>query len=338
MDRILKKSLPQIWQDRTHPISKLLYPFSLIYGLAMITRRYLYKAGIMKSQSVSAMVIVVGNITVGGTGKTPLVIWLSEYLYLKGLKVGIISRGYGGSSPSWPVDVSPLEKPEMVGDEAVMLKKKTNLPVIVSPARLDAARLMVDLYAVDVIVCDDGLQHLALKRDFEIIVIDAHRMLGNERLLPSGPLRESPKWISSGALKIYSGNQDLNEFEYWMKFNPIMFRSVNNEDLVIDIEELEGTEINAVAGIGNPEKFFALLEILKIKVNKYCFPDHHVFQSDDFNFDDNLAVVMTEKDAVKCVNLVNDNSWYLEINVVPNDRFKDRIDLLSESILRKNND
>ncbi len=330
----LVKKLPQIWQDKTHPVSKLLYPLSLLYAVVMIIRRYLYKAGLLRSHSVSVPVIVVGNVTVGGTGKTPLVIWLSEYLYFKGLKVGIISRGYGGSSPHWPVDVSPLEKPEMVGDEAVMLKKKTSLPVIVSPIRLDAAELLIDLYAVDVIVSDDGLQHLALKRDLEIIVIDAQRMFGNNRLLPSGPLRESVNSISTDAIRIYSGNRELDQFEYWMKFNPIRIRNIINENLVIDIHEFEGNEVNAVAGIGYPEKFFDLLESLKIKLNKFSFPDHHVFQADDLKFDNNLAIIMTEKDAVKCASLVNDNSWYLEINVVPNDNFKNRIDLFSESIPR----
>ena len=332
MRRYLAKNLPQIWQDKTHPLSKLLYPLSLIYGLAMSTRRILYRAGIMKSHSVSTPVIVVGNITAGGTGKTPLVIWLSEYLYLKGLKVGIISRGYGGSSPHWPVDVSPLEKPEIVGDEAVMLKQKTNLPVVVSPIRVDAANLLVDLYAVDVIVSDDGLQHLALKRDLEIIVIDAHRKFGNNRLLPSGPLRETVKSIPAGAIKIYSGNRDYKQFDYWMKFNPILFRNVNNKNLVIDINDFQGNEVNAVAGIGYPEKFFELLETLKIIVNKFSFPDHHIYRADDLEFHNDLAIIMTEKDAVKCADLVNDNSWYLEINVMPNDRFKEKIDAFSESI------
>ena len=332
MQRYLERNLPEIWQDKTHPVSKLLYPLSLVYGLIMKIRRFFYKIGIMKSRSVSVPVIVVGNITVGGTGKTPLVIWLSEYLYFKGFKVGIVSRGYGGSSPHWPVDVSPLEKPEMVGDEAVMLKQKTALPVVVSPDRLEAARLLVELYAVDVIVSDDGLQHLALKRDLEIIVIDARRKFGNNRLLPSGPLRESIKSISDSAIKMYSINEENSEFEYWMKFNPILFRNVNNQKLVIDVNEFEDNEVNAVAGIGFPDKFFDLLENLKIKVNRFRFPDHHIFQADDFKFNNDLAIIMTEKDAVKCTNLVNDNSWYLEINAVPNDEFKQRIDAFSELI------
>ena len=335
MRNYLETNLPEIWQDKTHPISKLLYPFSLVYGLAMKIRRLFYKTGLMRSRSVQAPVIIVGNISVGGTGKTPLVIWLSEYLYFKGLKVGIISRGYGGSSPEWPVDVSPLEKPELVGDEAVMLKQKTSLPVIVSPVRFDAAKQLVDLYAVDVIVSDDGLQHLALNRDLEIIVIDAKRGFGNNRLLPSGPLRENVSSIATNAIKLYSGNQDLNQHDYWMKFNPIRFRNVNNDNLVIDINEFKNNEVNAVAGIGNPEKFFNMLENLKIKVNRFGFPDHHVFQADDFRFDNNLAIIMTEKDAVKCTNLVNDNSWYLEISVIPNDKFKNTIDSFAKAIPRK---
>lgn len=332
MQRYLVKNLPQIWQDKTHPVSKVLYPLSLIYGLGMNVRRMLYQTGMMKSHSVPANVIVVGNITVGGTGKTPLVIWLSEYLYLMGFKVGIISRGYGGSSPQWPVDVTPLERPEIVGDEAVLLRKNTNLPVIVSPVRADAARMLIDLYKVDVIISDDGLQHLALQRDLEIVVIDAKRRFGNNRLLPSGPLRQSVKSISKDAIKIYSGQGDLSQFDCSMRFNPVLFRNVNNSDLVIDIDELQGSEINAVAGIGYPDKFFDLLESLDIRVHRHGFPDHHIFQAEDFKFEHDLALIMTEKDAVKCVNMVGDNSWYLEINVLPNENFKSRIDSFAKSM------
>ena len=332
MFQYLKNNLPQIWQDKTHPVSKLAYPLSLLYGLVISVRRLLYKTGLMRSHAVEAPVVIVGNITVGGTGKTPLVIWLSEYLYFKGLKVGIISRGYGGSSPQWPVDVSPQDKAEVVGDEAVMLKHKTNLPVIVSPVRVDAARMLVELYGVDVIVSDDGLQHLALKRDLEIVVIDALRKFGNNRLLPSGPLRQTVGSISDNAIRMYSGNNDLEQFDYWMKFNPIRFRNVNNNNLVIDVNEFEDNEVNAVAGIGFPDKFFDLLSSLGIKVNKHRFPDHHVYTGADFQFNNQLAVIMTEKDAVKCAKLVNDNTWFLEINAVPNEHFKSRIDMFADSI------
>ena len=195
-------NLPQIWQDKTHPISKLLFPLSLIYGFTMSIRRKLYQSGVLKSHSINVPVIIVGNITVGGTGKTPLVVWLADYLSNKNLKVGIISRGYGGSSPQWPVDVSPIEKAEIVGDEAVLLKQKTGLPIVVSPVRFDSAELLVKNHGVNIIISDDGLQHLALNRNMEIIVIDAKRQFGNNRLLPSGPLRESPKSISADAIKI----------------------------------------------------------------------------------------------------------------------------------------
>ncbi len=318
--------LPQIWQDKTHPISKLLYPLSLIYGVAMPVRRRLYEAGLLKSQSVSVPVIIVGNITVGGSGKTPLVVWLASYLSKKNLKVGIISRGYGGSSPQWPVDVTLTEKAEIVGDEAILLKQKTGLPVVVSPVRVDSANLLINNYNVDIIISDDGLQHLAIKRDIEIIVVDAHRQFGNNRLLPSGPLRESPNSISSDAIKIYSGENNLEQFEFFMQFKPIQFRNVKSPGISLTMYHFEHQQVNAIAGIGYPDKFFAMLDSLNIKPSKNYFPDHHYFRSDDLVFDNEWPIIMTEKDAVKCAELVDDNAWYLEIEALPNQNFITRVD------------
>ena len=319
-------NLPQIWQDKTHPISKLLFPLSLIYGLSMSLRRGLYQSGLLKSQSVDVPVIIIGNITVGGTGKTPLVIWLSDYLSKKGLKVGIISRGYGGSSPQWPVDVSPIEKAEIVGDEAVLLKQKTKLPVVVSPVRVDSANLLIQNYAVDVIISDDGLQHLAINRDIEIIVIDAKRQFGNNRLLPSGPLRESQKSISADAIKIYSGENNLDQFEYSVQFKPVQFRNVRSPEFAVDSDHFSHTHVNAIAGIGYPDKFFSTLKTLDIQVNSKSFADHHFYRADDLAFNNDLPLLMTEKDAVKCTELVTDNAWYLEIEAIPNHKFINRFE------------
>ena len=166
MRRFLASTLPEIWQDKTHPVGKLLYPLSLIYQITMAIRRKAYQIGFFKSASAGVPVIIVGNISVGGTGKTPIVVWLSEFLQSQGLRVGIISRGYGGSSPHWPVDVSHLDKADVVGDEAILLKQKTKLPVFVSPIRIDAARALVKKHPVDVIISDDGLQTLSVETGF----------------------------------------------------------------------------------------------------------------------------------------------------------------------------
>jgi len=315
-------NLPKIWQDKTHPVSKLLYPLSLIYGLAMTIRRKLYKSGLFKSGTISVPLIVVGNITVGGTGKTPLVIWLADKLTKKNLSVGIISRGYGGSSPQWPVDVSVVEKAELVGDEAILLKRKTGLPVAVSPMRIDSANLLINQHKVDIIISDDGLQHLAINRDLEIIVIDAIRQFGNNRLLPSGPLRERPSTISATAIKIYSGRKNqLQEFDYSVHFEPIQFRNIKSPELAVKTDYFDGTQANAIAAIGHPEKFFSTLNSLGIKTSNNHFPDHHYFQSSELVFNNDWPVIMTEKDAVKCADLVSENAWYLEIQAIPNQAF-----------------
>ncbi len=322
----LATNLPQIWQDKTHPVSKLLYPLSLIYGLAVSIRRLLYNIGILKSSSVNVPVIIIGNITVGGTGKTPLVVWLVKYLQQKSLKVGVISRGYGGSSPQWPVDVTALEKPEIVGDEAVLLRQKLDVPIAVSPNRLDSAQLLIDKHNVDIIISDDGLQHLALKRDLEIVVIDAKRRYGNNKLLPSGPLRQKPESISSDAIKLYSGDQNLDEFEFSMNFKSVAFHSLNSPKQIVDTDFFQNTEANAIAGIGNPEKFFNTLKSLNINANTKSFADHHLYQPSDLSFNDIRPILMTEKDAVKCEEFNLPSAWFLEIEAVPNQAFITKIE------------
>ncbi len=322
----LATNLPQIWQDKTHPISKLLYPLSLIYSLTVSVRSKLYGIGVFKRSSVKVPVIIVGNVTVGGTGKTPLVIWLTKYLQTKGFRVGVISRGYGGSSPQWPVDVTLLEKPEIVGDEAVLLRNNLDIPIAVSPVRLDSAQLLVDKHDVNIIISDDGLQHLALKRDLEIVVIDAKQQFGNSRLLPSGPLRQTPESIHPDAIKLYSGDHNLDDFEFSMNFRPVAFRSLYSPEQEVETNFFNNTEVNAIAGIGNPEKFFNTLKSLNIRVIARSFPDHHAYQSGDFNFSNNKPILMTEKDAVKCREFNLPNAWYLEIEAQPNQAFINKLE------------
>lgn len=316
--------MPRVWQDKHHLASLLLFPLSLVYGLVMRIRRWMYRAGWMNSQRVGAPVIVVGNITVGGTGKSPLVIWLAEYLCETGYKPGIISRGYGGSAPQWPVDVTLAESPETVGDEAVMLYRRSGVPVAVSPRRADAAGLLVQDHAVDIIISDDGLQHLALERDLEIVLIDAAREFGNQRLLPSGPLREPLSAISPAAVRVYSG--ESTDHEYSVSTRPLRFVSLADAGAWLQPDAFDGQAVNAVAGIGFPEKFFATLKALGIRPVAHAFADHHVFSERDLEFDTALPLLMTEKDAVKCAGLVTDNAWYLEITSQPNPAFVQRLE------------
>ena len=175
-------------------------------------------------------------------------------------------------------------------------------------------------------------KHLALKRDFELVVIDAKRKFGNHRLLPSGPLRESINTISKKALSVYSGNDELDEFEYSVQFMPSCFKNVQSPELTLPLDEMTGKSFHAVAGIGDPQKFFNTLTKLNLTFQTHPFPDHHVFQQQDLLFDDSLAIVMTEKDAVKCKELELENAWYLEIYAQPNEKLKKSINQFIQTI------
>lgn len=264
-------------------------------------------------------VIVVGNISVGGTGKTPLVAWICEQLKAQGHHPGIVSRGYGGKSSDYPLSVTELSDPLEAGDEAVLLARKTGCPVVVDPDRCSAIRKLLQEEQCNVIVSDDGLQHYAMNRDVEIAVIDADRGLGNGFCLPAGPLREPVSRLHDVDVVIVNGDTpiDLPVPHLTMKVvvNDIVSLSGNTEAPV--------NTVHAVAGIGNPQRFFTTLRGMGFDVIEHEFDDHHRFQLDDLSFGDNLPVIMTEKDAVKCRQLrtdqIHENFWYLDISVNPDE-------------------
>lgn len=301
-------SLEETWYQR-HPVRWLLLPVSLVYYLVVVVRRACYRQGWLKSERMPVPVIVVGNITVGGTGKTPLVIWLVEHLRQRGWKPGIVSRGYGGHSPHWPRSVKVDSDPAEVGDEPVLLAQRLNCPIVVSPSRVGAARMLLSDSDVDMIVSDDGLQHYALARDIEISVIDAQRRLGNGLLLPAGPLREPAQRLQEVDGVIMNGGEVSGRAMSLRATKVIRLDGGGSRPL----SEFAGHTVLGLAGIGHPERFISTLRDAGLQVMPRIFPDHHRFKADDIDGPDTMDVIMTEKDAVKCRHFAGPRHWYLRV-------------------------
>ncbi len=323
------KFIEALWYGK-HPLSIVLIPFGWCYKLLIILRHFLYKNGILPTQRLSIPVIVVGNIVAGGTGKTPLVVWLSAYLKKKGYKPGIVSRGYGSKVKKWPQQVRVDSNPELVGDEPVLLARRTNCPVAIAPNRYLAAKALIDHKQVDIIVCDDGLQHYALERDIEISVIDGIRRHGNGRCLPAGPLREPVSRLKNVDMIVC--NHNATRWEFDMKYVPQQLRSIIDANKCCDIKQFRNQLIHAIAGIGNPENFFSYLRRQGIRTIEHEFPDHYQLKTKDIFFDDNFPVVMTEKDAVKCIKFASNEHWFLPINIKMTSAFEHRLTILLEGV------
>lgn len=313
----------EVWYA-DHSLKYALIPLSWLFQIVVLIRRIAYSAGVFPTRRVNVPVIVIGNITVGGTGKTPLTIWLAKHLQQKGLKPGIISRGYGGVKSNTPQQVRADSHPSQVGDEPLILVRNTGAPVAVCANRFRAAEALIEHHQVDVVISDDGMQHFGLARDLEIVVIDGARRLGNGLCLPAGPLREPASVLQHIELIVANGTSRRGEHP--MEYEAKSLRRVNNPLETIAIEHFKGQSVNAVAGIGNPKRFFSLLSNLGMQVKRFPNPDHYDYQAGDLDFSDQLPVVMTEKDAVKCSDFAHDNCWYLPIEAKMNDAFSLRLD------------
>jgi tetraacyldisaccharide 4'-kinase len=277
-------------------VSVLLFPISLLFGLLAAARRLLYRAGVLPTARLPVPVIVVGNLTVGGTGKTPLVLWIAESMRGMGKRPGILIRGYGGAG-SGPRPVGIADEAALVGDEALLLAERSRCPVWIGADRAASGRgLLAEHPDCDLVICDDGLQHYGLARDFEIAVMD-ERGLGNGLLLPAGPLRE-PAGRRVDATVVNGDKGGPGTFR--MELRPVAFCRVDDPATVVARTELSGKRLHAVAGIGNPERFFAELARLGLEFLPHAFPDHHPFTPADLEFAECDIVLMTEKDAVKC--------------------------------------
>ncbi len=278
-------TLNKLWYDK-HPLARMLYPCSLVYVLVVWIRRlFLLK---FCQTTFDIPVIVVGNLTVGGVGKTPLVMALAKHLGARGLRVGIVSRGYKARIKQFPYQIKLDDVASDVGDEPLLLAQKTKVPVVIAPKRVDAVSYLIKNHAVDVVISDDGLQHYAMARAIEIVVVDGKRVFGNGLCLPAGPLREPVKRMETVDFIIVNGEDCPGAYRMDLVPGEIYPKALPKD-----------ASVAAVAGIGHPERFFDTLMSLGIAHKPYCFPDHHQFVPENLNVSEDL-IVMTEKDAVKC--------------------------------------
>jgi tetraacyldisaccharide 4'-kinase len=310
-----------IWYRRASPPWWLI-PLSLIYGAGSRLRRQAYTW--RRPEPLTRPVIVVGNLSVGGTGKTPLVCWLVAQLTERGFKPGVVTRGYGGSNRG-SLLVKPTDDPHVVGDESILLARRTSVPVAIGRDRRAASQLLINA-GCDVVVSDDGLQHYALARDCEIVVIDTDRRFGNGRLLPAGPLRESPARLrGADAIVLNGGGINSSGTANAVAGLPSAALNMRLEaSFAIELKHrtakalsgFAGQSVHAVAAIGNPQRFFDMLRSRAIDVVPHPLPDHARLRAENIFFDDDRPVLMTEKDAVKCAEIAGPQHWYVPVRAV----------------------
>jgi len=321
--------LEREWQRRGGGALVFL-PLALAFGALVWLRRLLYRLRVLPSWRAPVPVVVVGNITVGGTGKTPLVIAVVEMLAARGRNPGVVARGYGRvprreHDPLGVVRVYPdVATPEHFGDEPVLIARRSRVPVYVSPDRAAAARSLLEAHPeVDVIVSDDGLQHYALARDVEIAVVDAERGFGNGLLLPSGPLREPLRRLREVDAVVMHGENgargDFGRRNFTMRLGNESFAALTSNQQLAPAEfalMTRGRTVAAVAGIGNPERFFDHLARLGIAARKLAFADHHVYRAAELKLPGVEVIVMTEKDAVKCAAFADARMWSMRVDAL----------------------
>jgi tetraacyldisaccharide 4'-kinase len=330
---MLARILQRSWYRNFGFVTLLLLPLSIIYCAVSLLRRYLYRINVLQSTRLPVPVIVVGNITVGGTGKTPLVIAITQYLKANGFTPGVISRGYGGRASEWPQPVTAASDPDLVGDETVLIANRCRCPVSAGPDRVAAARALLASHQCDIIISDDGMQHYALTRDIEIAVIDGGRRFGNKLCLPAGPLRELPSRLKSVDLIVANGA--ARNREYAMELKSYAFQNVTDAAKLKSLSEFEGKLVEAISGIGNNERFFQQLLALGIHINKHPFPDHYRFREKDLMFKGENPVLMTEKDAVKCKKYALQDAWYLRVDALLENRFYEQLNAQLTGLIGK---
>ena len=300
-----------------------LLPLSAIYLLISFARKYLYRFNLLKSFKIQVPVIVIGNITSGGTGKTPLVIHLANELKKNGYHPGIISRGYG-SKRNGVSEVNKKSDVESIGDEPILIHKHTHLPVFIAKDRVLAAKALIKKYKkIDVILSDDGMQHYRLKRDIEILVIDGTRRFGNGYLLPAGPLREPRRKVKS-VDAIVCNEKKVIDGSYLMKYKSYFLINLKTKKK-IPLNKVRLNNLHALAGIGNPDRFFNYLKALGLVFDSSSYKDHYRFTKKDFKTMNDKNIIMTEKDAVKCEKFARDNFWYLPVVAEIDSKFTDFI-------------
>ena len=292
-------------------INLLLLPFSLVFFIVSSIRSWLYKSSILKVNISKVPIVVVGNITLGGVGKTPVVISIAKYFESKNKKVGIVSRGYGGQYSQETLEVTSTSNPIECGDEPLLIKQQVKAPVVVAKKRAKAVEFLNEKYSLDVIVSDDGLQHYSMGRDIEILVIDGRNRLGNGLFLPAGPLRESKNRLKSVDFIINNGSALEGEISSQIEAKSFI-NLLTNEEKGLDF--FKGKKCYAIAGIGQPNNFFSMLKKYGVDIISKPFPDHYQFKEKDLTFANKYPIIMTSKDCVKCSQFASDQMWYLDVD------------------------
>lgn len=304
--------IEKIWFSRSK-LYLLLLPLSWLYGLISAVRLLGYRSGLLKSWRAPLPVVVVGNLTAGGNGKTPVVIWLAEKLQQKGIRVGVVSRGYGGKAERYPLILNRDTTTAMAGDEPVLIFQRTGAPVAVAPERSAAVKALIAQYPLDIIITDDGLQHYALQRDIELVVIDGVRRFGNGWWLPAGPMRERADRLKSVDAVITNGGiAKENEIPMMLKPGQAINLVSGEGKEVTDL-----TRVVAMAGIGHPARFFQTLTNLNVRPEQtHSFTDHQPYSKSLLSSlaSSEQILLMTEKDAVKCRSFAQNNWWYLPVD------------------------
>ncbi|WDE03804.1 tetraacyldisaccharide 4'-kinase [Thalassomonas viridans] len=322
--------IEKVWFFR-HParyvLVPVLLPLTLLFALVSGLRRLAYRLGLKKTGHIGKPVIVVGNIGIGGNGKTPVVIFLVNLCRSLGLTPGVISRGYGGKAASYPYLLDDNSTPEVAGDEPVLIYQRCRVPVAVGADRIASGRLLAGL-GCDILIADDGLQHYRMPRQLELIVVDGKRRFGNGLLLPAGPLREGKWRLKQAGCIVYNGVAEDNlgrekvhgtAENISMLLAPTAVRRLTSDEQVPLTEFLQQyPKVNAMAGIGDPGRFFTTLTTQGFVLNRaQGFNDHHDFSAGEFEiFDDDFPLLMTEKDAVKCRAFAKDNMWFVPVDAM----------------------
>ncbi len=311
MSAKLTKKIENIWRDK-NPVSIGLLPLSFLYRFLMFFRRVLFKAGIFKSYRTKCPVIIIGNISSGGNGKTPFTIWLVEWLTKQGFRPGVIIRGYKATATEWPIRIDTSLSAADVGDEAWLLSSRIDAPVVAGPDRYaDCFKLLAETDC-NIIISDDGLQHLALQRDFEIVLTSESGYSGNGFCLPAGPMREPLGRLKTVDLVVNTSGPQSDT-----RIMVRGFRNLHTKQMVDTSTTFTDKKVLALCGIANPDRFFYTLTEQGLQFDRHIFPDHHNFSSTDLSTEEYDIIIMTEKDAVKCADYANSKYWCVIIDLQP---------------------
>ncbi|KAF1056677.1 MAG: Tetraacyldisaccharide 4'-kinase [Pseudomonas delhiensis] len=312
--------LAEAWYQG-HPALLALRPLEALYRRVVQRKRAAFLDGSRPAYRAPIPVIVVGNITVGGTGKTPMILWLVERCRARGLRVGVVSRGYGARPPQYPWRVRADQSAGQTGDEPLMIVQRCGVPLMIDPDRARGVQALLAEEPLDLILSDDGLQHYRLARDLELVLIDAARGLGNRRCLPAGPLREPVERLDAVDALLYNGAENDPSDGFSFVLRPTRLINLQTGEACPLTHFPSGQSVHALAGIGNPRRFFTTLEALHWRPIPHAFPDHAAYTASQLSFSPPLPLLMTEKDAVKCRAFAAADWWYLAVDAQPSPAF-----------------